>query len=96
MNNNFPSWDAKSWLQKFEYSKGFLGGTRPVRADVFQSTLKIAKSGKYISSAGNIVALDEVWNNNPLKDNVFCEKEIFLKDDGRKYNTQIKVVTSVS
>jgi hypothetical protein len=45
-NNAIPSWDAKLWLQKFEYSKGFVGGTRPVRAEVFQSTLKIVRFGK--------------------------------------------------
>ena len=92
MNNNYPSWEADSWLQKFEHSKGFVGGTRPVRADVFQSTLKIVKCGKYISPSGNIIALDEIWNKEPLKDNVFCEKEISLKDNGRKYDTLIKVV----
>ena len=92
MNNNYPSWDAESWLQKFEYSKSFVGGTRPVRADVFQSTLKIARCGKYISSTGKEIALDEIWNKYPLKDNVFCEKEISLKYDGQKYDTQIKVV----
>lgn len=92
MNNNYPSWEADSWLQKFEHSKGFVGGTRPVRADVFQSTLKIVKCGKYISPSGNIIALDEIWNKEPLKDNVFCEKEISLKDNGRKYDTLIKVI----
>ena len=45
-NNAIPSWDAKFWLQKFEYSKGFVGGTRPVRTEVFRSTLKIVRFGK--------------------------------------------------
>ena len=91
-NNNYPSWDAKFWLLKFENSKQFVGGTRPVRADVFKSTLKIAKCGKYISSSGNTIALDEVWNKEPLRDNVFYEKEIPMKDDGQKYDTKIVVV----
>ena len=91
-NNNYPSWDAKFWLLKFENSKQFVGGTRPVRADVFKSTLKIAKCGKYISSSGNTIALDEVWNKEPLHDNVFYEKEIPMKDDGQKYDTKIVVV----
>ena len=42
-NNNYPSWDAKFWLLKFENSKQFVGGTRPVRADVFKSTLVVNK-----------------------------------------------------
>lgn len=90
--NNCPSWDAKFWLQKFENSKRFWGGTRPVRADVFKSTLKIAECGKYMSSTGKVVALDEVWNQDALRDNVFYEQEISLNDDGQKYNTQIRVV----
>lgn len=91
-NKTIPSWDAKFWLQKFEYSKGFVGGTRPVRVEVFQSTIKIARCGKYISSSGETVDLEGLWNKNALKDNVFCEKEIALKDVGPKYDTLINVV----
>ena len=48
---NYPSWDAKSWLEEFEASKQVQGGTRPVRAKVFQSTLEIVKSGGYRTCA---------------------------------------------
>ena len=91
-NNNIPSWDTKFWLQKFEYSKSYVGGTRPVRAEVFQSTVQIVKCGKYVSSSGNIIELDGILNKNALKDNVFCEKEITIKETGPKYDTLINVV----
>ena len=44
---NYPSWDAKAWLDEFEASKQIPGGTRPVRAKVFQSTLQIVTNGGY-------------------------------------------------
>ena len=43
--DNYPSWDAKAWLAEFEPSKMVQGGTRPVRAKVFQSTLEIVNKG---------------------------------------------------
>ena len=90
--NNCPSWDAGSWLQRFAQFKDIWGGTRPLRAEVFQSTVNIAKCGKYLSSTGHVVALDEVWNPDALRDNVFYEREVSLKSDGRKYDTPIRVV----
>ena len=90
--NNCPSWDAGSWLQRFAQFKDIWGGTRPLRAEVFQSTVNIAKCGKYLSSTGHVVALDEVLNPDALRDNVFYEREVSLKSDGRKYDTPIRVV----
>jgi uncharacterized protein (TIGR02452 family) len=89
---NYPSWDAKSWLEDFEASKQVQGGTRPVRAKVFQSTLEIVKSGGYRTPLGSEVELATYYNDKALQDNVFCEREITLKNLERKYNTEIKVV----
>ena len=76
---NYPSWDAKSWLEEFEASKQVQGGTRPVRAKVFQSTLEIIKSGGYRTPLGTEVELPTYYNDKALQDNVFCEREITLR-----------------
>ena len=89
---DYPSWDATLWLKEFEASKQILGGTRPVRAKVFQSTLEIVKSGGYQTSSGTNIDLDKLYNSNALQDNVFCEREISLKDVERQYVTNVKVV----
>ena len=86
---NYPSWDAKSWLEEFEASKQVQGGTRPVRAKVFQSTLEIVKSGGYQTHSGTKVELNTYNNDRALQDNVFCEREITLKNVERKYYTEI-------
>ena len=55
-NKDYPSWDATLWLKEFEASKRVVGGTRPVRAKVFQSTLEIVKCGGYQTPSGiNII-----------------------------------------
>lgn len=77
--DNYPSWDAKAWLAEFEPSKMVQGGTRPVRAKVFQSTLEIVNKGGYMAPSGIIVRFDNLHNGKTLQDNVFCEKEITLK-----------------
>ena len=89
---NYPLWDAKSWFEEFEASKHVQGGTRPVRAKVFQSTLEIIKSGGYRTPLGTEVELPTYYNDKALQDNVFCEREITLKNVERIYNTEIKVV----
>ena len=89
---NYPSWDAKVWLNEFEASKSIQGGTRPVRAKVFQSTLEIVKCGGYETPSGVIVRFDNLHNGKTLQDNVFCEKEISLRNVERKYDTEFKVV----
>ena len=89
---NYPSWDAKSWLKEFETSKQVQGGTRPVRAKVFQSTLEIVKSGGYRTSSDSEVELTTSYNDKALQDNVFCEREITLKNVEHKYTTEYKVV----
>lgn len=90
--DNYPSWDAKAWLAEFEPSKMVQGGTRPVRAKVFQSTLEIVNKGGYMAPSGIIVRFDNLHNGKTLQDNVFCEKEITLKNVERKYTTKYKVV----
>ena len=90
--DNYPSWDAKAWLAEFEPSKMVQGGTRPVRAKVFQSTLEIVNKGGYMAPSGIIVRFDNLHNGKTLQDNVFCEKEITLKNVERKYTTEYKVV----
>lgn len=82
--DNYPSWDAKAWLAEFEPSKMVQGGTRPVRAKVFQSTLEIVNKGGYMAPSGIIVRFDNLHNGKTLQDNVFCEKEITLKNVERK------------
>ena len=89
---NYPSWDAKVWLNEFEASKSIQGGTRPVRAKVFQSTLEIVKCGGYETPSGIIVRFDNLHNGKTLQENVFCEKEISLRNVERKYDTEFKVV----
>ena len=90
--DNYPSWDAKAWLAEFEPSKMVQGGTRPVRAKVFQSTLEIVNKGGYMAPSGIIVRFDNLHNGKTLQDNVFCEKEITLKNVERKYTTEYEVV----
>ena len=89
---NYPSWDAKSWLKEFEASKQVQGGTRPVRAKVFQSTLEIVKSGGYRTSSDSEVELTTSYNDKALQDNVFCEREITLKDPQKLFVTNTQVV----
>ena len=80
MTKNYPSWDAKACLDEFEASKQIPGGTRPVRAKVFQSTLQIVVNGGYRTTSGVNIELDKFYNDKALKDNVFCEREISLKE----------------
>ena len=90
--DNYPSWDAKAWLDEFELSKKVQGGTRPVRTKVFQSTLEIVTKGGYLTPSGITVRFDNLHNGKTLRDNVFCEKEISLKNVEHKYTTEYKVV----
>ena len=90
--DNYPSWDAKAWLAEFEPSKMVQGGTRPVRAKVFQSTLEIVTKGGYKAPSGITIRFDNLHNGKTLRDNVFCEKEISLKNVEHKYTTEYKVV----
>ena len=92
MTKNYPSWDAKGWLDEFEASKQIPGGTRPVRAKVFQSTLKIVVNGRYRTTSGVKIELDKFYNDKALQDNVFCEREISLKDPQKIFVTNIQVV----
>lgn len=91
MTKNYPSWDAKAWLDEFEASKQIPGGTRPVRAKVFQSTLQIVTNGGYRTTSGVNIELDKFYNDNALQDNVFCEREISLKDPQKLFVTDIQV-----
>jgi uncharacterized protein (TIGR02452 family) len=91
MTKNYPSWDAKAWLDEFEASKQIPGGTRPVRAKVFQSTLQIVTNGGYQTTSGVNIELDKFYNNKALQDNVFCEREISLKDPQKLFVTDIQV-----
>ena len=91
INEKNLSWDADEWIKKFENAKRTAGGTRPVRAEVFKNTLNIVKQKEYLSSNGTKVKLDKFWNENPLKDNVFCEREIRLRNPEHKYDTMVKV-----
>lgn len=90
--DNYPSWDAKAWLDEFEPSKKVQGGTRPVRAKVFQSTLEIVTKGGYKAPSGITIRFDNLHNGKTLRDNVFCEKEISLRNVEHKYTTEYKVV----
>lgn len=92
MTKNYPSWDAKAWLDEFEASKQIPGGTRPVRAKVFQSTLQIVANGGYRTTSGVNIELDKFYNDKALQDNVFCEREISLKDPQKLFVTNIQVV----
>ena len=92
MTKNYPSWDAKGWLDEFEASKQIPGGTRPVRAKVFQSTLQIVVNGRYRTTSGVKIELDKFYNDKALQDNVFCEREISLKDPQKIFVTNIQVV----
>ena len=92
MTKNYPSWDAKAWLDEFEASKQIPGGTRPVRAKVFQSTLQIVTNGGYRTTSGVNIELDKFYNDKALQDNVFCEREISLKDPQKLFITNIQVV----
>ena len=69
-----------------------MGGTRPVRAKVFQSTLEIVNCGGYQTPSGTNIELGKVYNCNALQDNVFCEREISLRNAVRQYATNFKVV----
>lgn len=91
MTKNYPSWDAKAWLDEFEASKQIPGGTRPVRTKVFQSTLQIVTNGGYQTTSGVNIELDKFYNNKALQDNVFCEREISLKDPQKLFVTDIQV-----
>ena len=92
MTKNYPSWDAKAWLDEFEASKQIPGGTRPVRAKVFQSTLQIVTNGGYQTTTGVNIELDKFYNNKALQDNIFCEREITLKDPQKLFVTNTQVV----
>jgi uncharacterized protein (TIGR02452 family) len=92
MTKNYPSWDAKAWLDEFEASKQIPGGTRPVRAKVFQSTLQIVVNGGYRTTSGVNIELDKFYNDKALQDNVFCEREISLKNPQKLFVTNIQVV----
>ena len=92
MTKNYPSWDAKAWLDEFEASKQIPGGTRPVRAKVFQSTLQIVTNGGYRTTSGVNIELDKFYNDKALQDNVFCEREISLKDPQKLFVTNTQVV----
>ena len=92
MTKNYPSWDAKAWLDEFEASKQIPGGTRPVRAKVFQSTLQIVTTGGYRTNSGVNIELDKFYNDKALQDNVFCEREISLKNPQKLFVTDIQVV----
>ena len=92
MTKNYPSWDAKAWLDEFEASKQIPGGTRPVRAKVFQSTLQIVVNGGYRTTSGVNIELEKFYNDKALQDNVFCEREISLKDPQKLFVTNIQVV----
>ena len=92
MTKNYPSWDAKAWLDEFEASKQIPGGTRPVRAKVFQSTLQIVVNGGYRTTSGVNIELEKFYNDKALQDNVFCEREISLKDPQKLFVTNTQVV----
>ena len=67
MTKNYPSWDAKGWLDEFEASKQIPGGTRPVRAKVFQSTLQIVVNGRYRTTSGVKIELDKVITQQEIR-----------------------------
>ena len=73
--DNYPSWDAKAWLDEFEPSKKVQGGTRPVRAKVFQSTLEIVTKGGYKAPSGITIRYDNLHNRMPLGEKPFGKRE---------------------
>ena len=73
--DNYPSWDAKAWLAEFEPSKMVQGGTRPVRAKVFQSTLEIVNKGGYMAPSGIIVRFDNLHNGKHYKTMSFVKRK---------------------
>ena len=79
-------------IDEFEASKQIPGGTRPVRAKVFQSTLQIVTTGGYRTNSGVNIELDKFYNDKALQDNVFCEREISLKNPQKLFVTDIQVV----
>lgn len=83
------SWYAEEWLKDFEDAKK-QGGTRPIRRQVFLSTVFFASKMSYICSGGHSVRL--CLNQEPLRDNVFCENEVSLIRPVKQYDTQVKVV----
>ena len=82
MNNNLPwgikipanrqveGWDAEAWLSEFELAKQHRD-THAVRAEVFQSTVRIAEAGTYVSQNQKLVPLSQDMNHDNHADNQF-------------------------
>lgn len=83
------SWYGEAWLEEFEEAKK-QHETRPVQQQVFKSTLALTSDDHYFSSTGKRVSL--VLNPNALRDNVFCENEITIRNPVPQYDTIIRVV----
>ena len=81
MTKNYPSWDAKAWLDEFEASKQIPGGTRPVRAKVFQSTLQIVVNGGYRTTSGVNIELDKFYNDKALNQDCLAYAKSLLEQD---------------
>lgn len=89
--DKIDAWNAGEWLEKFEQAKRHRD-THGVRAEVFQSTVRMVKAGRYISQSGKTVVLGDILNKNNISDNVFYEGEIPWQQTEVAYNTTYKVV----
>lgn len=85
------SWDAQEWLKRFENEKK-LRDTHPSRIKVFESTLAIVNAGRYVSANGREIRLADFCNQDPLNSNIFCEREISLREPEHNHNTVVKVI----
>lgn len=84
-------WDAQDWLNRFEIAKRN-HNTHSVRAEVFQSTLRLSEAGTYVSENRKLVGLSNYLNPDAVSDNVFYDREIHLLAQDKQYDTQYKVV----
>lgn len=91
LNDNILSWDAQEWLKNFRITRGEF---RYLRKNVFDSTIKVVNAGSYVSAGGKKVELANLWNQDPLRSNVFCEREICLINPEHNYDTVVRVVNA--
>lgn len=90
-NRQVEGWDAQDWLNRFEIAKRN-HNTRALRAEVFQSTLRLSEAGTYVSENRKLVGLSNYLNPDAVADNVFYDREIHLLAQDKQYDTQYKVV----
>lgn len=92
LNSNLPfSWNADEWSSRLLEAKQ-TGDTRPVRAEVFQSTVGIVAHGGYTASTGAAVSLSEYLNPDALASNTFYTREIDGIRVHEPHQTVVKVL----